>query len=299
MRFFSTIYILLFVLLSFSVESVAYAQGFSYVYIQGDKQTPFYVKLDDMMLPRYGKNYYIIPQLAPGTLNIEILFQQNKYPSHKFTIKIPENGFRGFLLMNKAGTFTLYDIHQKFYLQRGNKAEDDNVPSGPKFVYTNSEQNNTPVVKTKNEPRFIENIELNNSRSFRNTPPATTTSVVKKEDAPVRKTPELTGKTVIGRDIHNSDCPVAMPDNDFTDLLDKVEGKNESVRLKYLLTKMGECYTTNQARMLAATLTNDPEMYTFFKKVYSRIVDQSKFVVLEDMLTTQEWKSYFRLITSN
>jgi hypothetical protein len=38
---------------------------FSYLYIQGDKQTPFYVKLEDAMQPRFGKNYCIIPKMAP------------------------------------------------------------------------------------------------------------------------------------------------------------------------------------------------------------------------------------------
>ena len=58
----------------------ASANRFSYVYIQGDKQIPFYVKLEDDMLPRYSKNYTIIPQLAAGAINIQILFQQNEYP---------------------------------------------------------------------------------------------------------------------------------------------------------------------------------------------------------------------------
>src|ERR1044071_6263025 len=102
------------------------AQRFSYVYIQGDKETPFYVKYEDEMLPRFGKNYYIISELAPGPINIQVLFQQNVYAAQKFTINVPENGFRGFLLTKKAGEFSLYDIHRQFYIPEGNKAADDN-----------------------------------------------------------------------------------------------------------------------------------------------------------------------------
>lgn len=69
-----------------------FANGFSYVYIQGDKQTPFYVKFEDEMMPRYGKNYCIISQLAPGPVKVQILFQQNIYPAQTFTIQVPENG---------------------------------------------------------------------------------------------------------------------------------------------------------------------------------------------------------------
>ncbi len=50
------------------------------------------------MLPRYGKNYCIISELATGTIHIEILFQQRVLPPQKFTLQVPENGYRGFLL---------------------------------------------------------------------------------------------------------------------------------------------------------------------------------------------------------
>ncbi|MEO6834125.1 MAG: hypothetical protein ABI169_18090, partial [Chitinophagaceae bacterium] len=82
----------------------AWASAFSYLYIQGDKQTPIYVKLEDGMQPRFGKNYCIIPQMAPGPAHIEILFQQNAFPPQKFTILMPQSGSRGFLLTHQADT---------------------------------------------------------------------------------------------------------------------------------------------------------------------------------------------------
>ena len=92
------------------------AQQFSYVYIQGDKVTPFYVKMDSVMMPRYGKNYCILSELIPGPIHIEILFQQNIYPPQHFTIMVPENGFREFLLDHQDKGFVLYDLQQKRYL---------------------------------------------------------------------------------------------------------------------------------------------------------------------------------------
>jgi hypothetical protein len=97
---------------------LAIAKPFSYIYIQGDKITPFYVKLEGKMMPRYGKNYCIIPRLKEGSYNIEILFQQNIYPPEQFTIQVPGNGYRGFLLVSKQETqFALYDIENKTYLE--------------------------------------------------------------------------------------------------------------------------------------------------------------------------------------
>ena len=98
-----------------SVKNVA-AQPFSYIYIQGDKTTPFYVKMEGKMQPRYGKNHSIISELPPGKINIEILFQQNAFPSEKFTLDVPENGARGFLLNKQGGVFALYDLQQKNYI---------------------------------------------------------------------------------------------------------------------------------------------------------------------------------------
>ena len=93
-------------------------QPFSYVYIQGDKQTPFYIKINGQMMPRYGKNYNIISELSPGTIEIEILFQQRIHPSQKFTIDVPENGNRAFLLNKQDAGFALYDLKQKKYVDR-------------------------------------------------------------------------------------------------------------------------------------------------------------------------------------
>ncbi len=299
------------------------ANGFSYVYIQGDKQTPFYVKFEDEMMPRYGKNYCIISQLAPGPVKVQILFQQNIYPALTFTIQVPENGFRGFLLTKKNDEFALYDLQEQFYLPTGNSIEDDKVQSittikqskpayPPKpeekvsniaqlkavegeeinehtntTTYTTPPQqitiieNNEPVTNTKqvNGPEFVD-FEIDNSQKSPNT-------------GTVRTNDQFKGQVAIP----NSDCPKAIDLDLFEAIQKKANDKSDSNRLKYLLDKTeGNCFTTNQARILTRTLKNDPERYTFLKKVYSRITDQTKFPTLESLLTTQEWKGYFKLI---
>jgi len=110
-----------------------FAGNYAYVYIEGDKQTPFYVKMEGQMLPRLGKNYCLIPNLAAGVTNIEILFQQNAYPPQKFAINIPEGGSRGFVLQKvNDRQFALYDLLQGHYIVAGNKPEEDRLPeAGP------------------------------------------------------------------------------------------------------------------------------------------------------------------------
>lgn len=166
-------------LLFFASIFQANAQRFSYVYIQGDKENPFYVKYAGEMLPRYGKNYTIISQLGAGAMQLEILFQQNKYPPLNFTIQIPDNGFRGFLLTRHENTFALYDIQQRFYLMPGQGSEDrlpEIKPYMPQEVAPVTKSSAakkaevaplppTPTYQESQEPVFIENIELKTSAS--------------------------------------------------------------------------------------------------------------------------------------
>lgn len=119
----------LFGLLLLLVAPFARGANYSYVYIEGDKQTPFYVKMEGQMLPRLGKNYCIIPNLDAGVTNIEILFQQNDYPAQKFALNIPAGGRRGFVLQKvNDRQFALYDLQQGNYIVSGNKPEEDKLP---------------------------------------------------------------------------------------------------------------------------------------------------------------------------
>lgn len=298
------IFITLIILLS--AFTTAKAEEFSYIYIQGDKQIPFYVKLEGEMQPRYGKNYCIIPRLAPGQVNIEILFQQNQFPAEKFTILVPANGYRGFMLTQKDGAYSLYDLQQGIYLSPGNNASDDVAPKvkepvpvpTPTTVASNTPKTTSPTVKPKpvsakptpkkqeverpiddGQPKFIDNIELNNERSF---------------GSPGENIPSETVTTT--NTVTNSDCPKPISRSDYEDVLNRAKGKSDANRLKYLLEQTDACYSTVQVRALARSLTKDPERYAFLKQVYPHVTDQANFPTLESTLTTKEWKEYFRLI---
>lgn len=293
--------IVTFTLLLFCNLQTLYAQGFSYIYIQGDKQTPFYIKLEDQMMPRYGKNYSILPQLAAGPVKIQVLFQQNKYLPQSYTITVPENSFRGFLLVKKEDVFTLYDIHQQFYIYPGNKAEDDkyNAEKVPVYTMTDADKNIEaqlkndipPLDNSDKQPRFIESIELSHEKDDGER----TIAVIKKNDV---KAEEIKTNNDLPL-IPNSDCPQPVGDNEFRDILVTTYDKKDEARVKYLMSQMENCYTTNQAKILAKTLPTDPQRYSFLKKVFPRITDQSAFSSLEEILIADEWKDYFRLITSN
>ena len=91
-------------------SSSCIAQQYTYLYIQGDKKTPFYVKVNGKMAERYGKNHCIIPKLTPGTYYLEILFELNKYRPILDTIQITGSTPRQFLLVRTDTTYQLMDL---------------------------------------------------------------------------------------------------------------------------------------------------------------------------------------------
>jgi len=269
----------------------AFAQSFSYVYIQGDKQTPFYVKMEDQMQPRFGKDYCIIPQLAPGIIHIEVLFQQNAFPSQKFTILVPENNYRGFLLTHKGNAFSLYDIQQQFYLPAGNKEEDDRMPASgiTKDIVEpvmKADTTHTKVdipQKQDNAPQFMGDIELNSDKSIQSSSKDTTQTNIATDTPPVTKPAAIS----------NSDCPKPVGSSVFETIYNKMQKHNDKGKLKFLLDNLDRCYTASQVRILTKALSEDPERFEFLKQAYPRVTDQSNYSMLENLLSTQEWKDQF------
>jgi hypothetical protein len=303
------VYLLLLVCLCICLN--ASADKFSYLYIQGDKQTPFYVKLEDAMQPRYGKNYCILPQLAPGPVHIEILFQQNTFPSQQFTILMPDGGCRGFLLVKKDSTYSLYDLQQGFYLEGGNKEEDDRLPAvaaspTPGVTTQPIVQPNIEPVKVKqeepsskvetpvpqitrpanNEPEFIRDLELTKTATETKDTLLTTVNSQAAENP-------ASGTITIS----NSDCPTPMSSADFGKVFNEMSafGTDED-RLEYINGKMNNCYASWQARTLAGKLGGDAARFSLLKRIYPRITDQAAFPLLDDLLTTDIWRAEFARI---
>jgi hypothetical protein len=300
------------------------ATGLSYIYIQGDKQIPFYVKVDGEMQPRYGKNYCILSKLAPGPLQIEVLFQQNEYPPEKFTVLVPEYGSRGFMLTRKDGVYALYDLQQGFYLSPGNKAEDDVAPltkapvpqltepvetstTKPAVVATNTTENKPiqkkpePIKPTKPKPEPKEVVRTE-PKPVDNTQPKFIDNIELNNERTFGSAEETTtAENTLPTEkkalpVFNSDCPKPLPFSEYQDILEKARSKSDKNRLKYLFDQADKCYTTIQVRALTRTLEKDPERYAFLKQVFPRVTDQSNFSMLENTLQSKEWKEYFKLI---
>lgn len=274
-----------------------FAQDFSYIYIQGDKKTPIYVKVEGAMAPRYGKNYAILSQLAPGPTHVTVLFQQNLFPPQDFTIMVPQNSSRSFALTEKDGAFSLYDLDQRFFLRAGNTLSEDDpkgapaalatpevvaTPSAP--VLSRPENKPPPVVvpdpKLKNtEPEFLDNISLNRSEPL--TPQnAGTAGTSNQNEIPV---------------LRNSDCPEALSEADFQKMYRSMLSKEgDEARVSFLLDQKNNCFATWQLRALSAALQMDAARFSVVKSLYSRVSDQQNFPLLDDLFRESAWQQAFQ-----
>lgn len=290
------------------------AQPMSYIYIQGDKQTPFYVKLEGEMQPRYGKNYCILSQLLPGVTHLDILFQQNAFPAQRFTVNVGEHSSRSFLLTRQQDSFALYDIQQGFYLGNGNDAGDDKLPpariSAPVATVPAVAQSTDelPVKKpesfikrlTRKPPpeavavpakdtsssgeHFINGIALNNEHTGN---PVNFVADTASPD------PENTAYTPVSS-IRNSDCPAPLSKEAFGPVYkDALAAADDESRTAYMLSQLDKCYASWQARSLAGMLSTDAARFTVLKNLYPRISDQSAFALLDDLLRDASYKQAF------
>jgi hypothetical protein len=300
--------------------SAAAKERFSYLYVQGDKQTPFYLKLDGAMQPRYGKNYCILPQLAPGPLQIEILFQQNVFPPEKFTVLIPDGGSRGFLLVKKDGAYSLYDLQQGFYLQPGNAASDDHLPAANAVTAPMTEavvakaedaaEKEPPLLEARRNNKTADTKPLHKSsrppkkqssaHHGRNAAPAFIPDIELGHQADADAAPMTTEQGVTDQKsprppaIHNSDCPTPMSSEEFSKIFNTMSGhSSDEERLSYILGQMDKCYQSWQARALAQMLSTEAARFTLLKHIYSRISDQGEFPLLDDLFSTDTWKAAF------
>ncbi|RPE14275.1 DUF4476 domain-containing protein [Chitinophaga lutea] len=88
------------------------AQDPSYfVYIQHEKQQPFYVKLNGKLLSSSPKGYVILPRLHAGKVPVTIGFPKNEGPEQQYVIRLTGKRDYGFLLKGTGEKdYALYDL---------------------------------------------------------------------------------------------------------------------------------------------------------------------------------------------
>lgn len=290
--------------LLFGAGNPAFAQRFSYVYLQSDKETPIYVKLEGEMLPRYGQHYSLISRLAPGAVNVEVLFQQNKFPPQKFVILVPENGQRSLLLTHRDEGWALYDLRQGFYIPAGNIASEDRYNAPDRNVEKEPEtqpavavptpqipETATPTtpVRASGEPEFIPDLELSRGSKPTKRSPAKK-EVAQNNTAPAPPAqPETTG---------SENCSKPMSIDEFGTFYGQVlahAGLEE--RLTFLMDSEA-CPTPYQARIIARSLTGDAPRLRYLGRVVRRSKTPKTFLPLSNVFESEDNAEAFRKLIS-
>lgn len=289
------------------------AQGFSYVYIQGDKKIPIYAKLEGVMLPRYGKNYALISRLAPGPMNVEILFQQNEYPAVQFNILVPENSKRGFVLTKKENEFYLYDVEQNFYLKPNNDIGEDHLPnsiSNEQLAIDTKVENKTTEVKEENKTTDV----IVAVKEVENTPDTIAITATKEPEVVVEnKDPQFIGDITFDNEnstttdtlktetrnttaATNTKCSKTIEYLPYIRLQNSINArKTEDEKLGLILAAaQSDCFKMEQTKELVEKLESDLARFSALKELYPKTIDQSEFSNLESLLTTDDWKSFFK-----
>lgn len=100
----------------------------------------------------------------------------------------------------------------------------------------------------------------------------------------------------VKRNYITDSCSEYYDSNTVSFIFNETMKLEEKDRLKFLLEQNKKCYTTEQVKKLSFALSNDPERYTYFKKIYKNIDDKVEYIELYNLFSAAEWRQYFYLI---
>ena len=177
------------------VSSGLAAQDASYfVYIQHEKQLPFYVKLEGKMLSSSVKGYVILPKLPQGKVPVTIGFPKSEAPEQSYVLRLTGQRDYGFLLKNTGDNdYALYDLQTFATLKSGGGAP---------------LQENVTVTRISSEGSTAEQKELIN-----NVQADVEAALAKKPDtvAPVKKSSFAEALDRVVTDDRPDDMPLEAP----------------------------------------------------------------------------------------
>jgi chemotaxis protein histidine kinase CheA len=121
---------LLYVLVGLLLSSRLVAQSPHYfVYIQSEKNQPFYIKYKGNILSSSDKGYLILSELPAGTVPVTLGFPKNEAPEQLFYLKVAKND-EGYLLKKGAdNAYTLYNLQTFAVLKSGEKKAPESEPA--------------------------------------------------------------------------------------------------------------------------------------------------------------------------
>lgn len=302
--------------LCLSLSALGQVNTYSYVYIEGDKETPFYVKLEGTMQPRLGKHYAILSNLDKGYTKVEVLFEQNKYPAQTFFINVPENASRSLQLRKlNDGKYALYDLIGGHYITANSK-QSDNIDhllsklSAPQnsvaVIKGNTTSNKNFENKTSTSP-ISESGKTTLNTKTEKTPKAKDNTLLYHEgEEPIlagQKAPKTKQNFIDNVAINNNDnaavppntdCKSAISNEEFGNYLIRIQDKSDDeAKLKYIQKQRKSCYTTAQIEQMALSIKSQSGRMQLLQYMYAQVYDPQEYRTLERVFSTDFLKKKF------
>lgn len=299
-------------------SSLAQVNTYSYLYIEGDKETPFYVKLEGTMQPRLGKHYAILSNLDKGYTKIEVLFEQNKYPAQSFFVNIPENASRALQLRKlDDGKFALYDLIGAHYIISDNKKSDQIEHLLAKLSNTAPTAINNAETTAPTTPKpapQVEALPAINTKVSKDKKPVTPKPIkdntqlyndgeepILPGEKPAKKEKNFIDNVAINGSSEsqavppNTDCRNAISNEEFGNYLIRIKDKaDDDAKLKYIQKQRKSCYTTAQIAQMALSIKSQSGRMQLTKMMYAQVSDPQEFKTLESIFTTEFLKKKFK-----
>lgn len=98
------------------LQMALFAQQKYFLYIQGENQQPFYIKIDGVIYSSSASGYLILPRLESGSIDMVIGFPKAQWPEQSFSVEL-KFADRGFILKNQESKgWALFDLQtQQFF----------------------------------------------------------------------------------------------------------------------------------------------------------------------------------------
>ncbi|MFN5762078.1 MAG: hypothetical protein ACK44U_08370, partial [Sphingobacteriales bacterium] len=93
------------------------AQQKYFLYVQGENQQPFYVKMEGVIFSSSASGFILLPRLGNGVVDLIIGFPRAQWPEYSFSIEM-NSADRGLILKNEQNKgWNLYDLQSKQIMQ--------------------------------------------------------------------------------------------------------------------------------------------------------------------------------------
>jgi hypothetical protein len=321
-------YSIFFLLLLFAVFNVS-AQT-SWIYIEGMKGIPFFVRSNSKVVPKLASNHYIITCPEAGEYSIEISFINSNFKNQTFIVDVRPNSAYGYRMGKTVDqTFYLIDVVNDGKIIEANTPVNISLSTYKNFIRfgkdVNSERDSSEanlkvdVAKRQKKSRKSDERTLDSSSTVRiDQLPDTelievdsSTLAIEKERTKTKKAPKVKEKSdsllsakpslPASKAFRTRTCDEVAKDEEVKSMVDKIKGKQDD-DAKLLVVKkqvLSGCFTVPQIALLLPEFSTQYNRFALLKFVYPLTHHPEDMITLASFLKSDNYKQRLRKLLEN